>query len=140
MTIEKVAIIANLIVILFLVIRMYMTNKVIKSLAHDLAKSNDEKAHIMRTLNQAIEEQNRQALEKTDGFLKFVSESRDWAFSYIEDVQDKLSEFDKKISGIVEYYSVYGPDMSGVHIDLLKQFSEAYEDLKSVLPKEDDKV
>ena len=83
-----------------------------------------------------MEEQQTKEIEKSDGFLKFVSESRDWAFSYIEDVQDKLSEFDKRMSSIVEYYSIYGPETEGLHIDLLNKISEAYKDLKSALPKE----
>lgn len=30
-------------------------------------------------------------LEKSDGFIKFLSESRDWAFTYIEDIQKDLT-------------------------------------------------
>jgi hypothetical protein len=31
------------------------------------------------------------SIENSNGFLKFVTESRDWAFSYIEDVQQSIS-------------------------------------------------
>ena len=140
MTIEKIAILSDSILAIILIIRLYVVGKTTRSLASELVKSNDEKLYVMQMLEKVIQEQDSQTLQKTDGFLKFVSESRDWAFSYIEDVQDKLSDFDKKMKGIEEYYSVYGPDMQGVHIDLLKQVSEAYAELKSVLPKEDDKV
>jgi hypothetical protein len=140
MTIEKIAILSNSILIIVLVIRLYWTGKTTRSLVFELTKANKEKLYAMQMLEKLIEEQDTQTLEKTDGFLKFVSDSRDWAFSYIEDVQNKLSEFDLKMADIERYYSVYGPDMPGVHIDLLKQVSEAYADLKSVLPKEDGKV
>ena len=75
-------------------------------------------------------------LETNDGFVKFISDSRDWAFKYIEDVQKALEEFDKKISPTIDYYSTYGTTIDGLHIDLTKQVSEAYEELKKVLPKQ----
>lgn len=135
MTIEKIAILSDSILIIVLIFKIITMGRSAKALARDLAVSNEEKLYVTQALQKVIEEQNSQMLEKTDGFLKFVSESRDWAFSYIEDVQEKLTSFDDKIAEIVKYYSVYGPDMQGVHIDLLKQVSEAVEELKSVLPK-----
>ena len=45
-------------------------------------------------LNQKLEEmakqQDAKKLEDNDGFVKFLSESRDWAFQYIEDVQKSI--------------------------------------------------
>ena len=81
-------------------------------------------------------ELSNQKIEKNDGFVKFISDSRDWAFQYIEDVQKALEDFDKKISPTLEYYSTYGTSIDGLHIDLTKQISEAYDDLKKVLPKQ----
>lgn len=41
-------------------------------------------------------------LQSDDGFLKFLSESRDWAFKYIEDVQDVVfvlkDKYDKGVA------------------------------------------
>jgi len=34
------------------------------------------------------------APSETEGFIKFLSESRQWAFDYIEDVQKVISELD----------------------------------------------
>lgn len=31
-------------------------------------------------------------IKQTDGFLKFISESREWAFGYIEEVQEAIVE------------------------------------------------
>ena len=42
------------------------------------------------TLRKELEKRDNAAVEKTDGFLKFLSESRDWAFQYIEDVQHAI--------------------------------------------------
>jgi hypothetical protein len=35
---------------------------------------------------------SEKALETNDDFIKFVSDSRDWAFNYIEDVQQAIQE------------------------------------------------
>lgn len=114
--------------------------KRVKLFAEEVLRLSSENIDMSSALQKMMQEQSQRSLEKTDGFLKFVSDSRDWAFSYIEDVQEKLAKFDKDMDGIVEYYSVYGPDMQGIHVDLLKQVSEAYAELKSVLPKEDGRV
>lgn len=43
---------------------------------------------------------NRDAtnIEQSEGFLKFVSESRDWAFEYIENVQKAIMEYDLSLN------------------------------------------
>lgn len=92
---------------------------------------------IQKELQIVRDEQLSKDIEKTDGFLKFVSDSREWAFSYIEDVQYKIAKFDKDIESILDYYSLYDSNAQGVHVDLAKQVSEAYAELKSVLPKEE---
>jgi hypothetical protein len=102
-----------------------------------LQESYDEMHSAFQNL---LTEQHIREIEKSDGFLKFVSDSREWAFNYIEDVQSKLVKFDNEMNSIVEYYSVFGPENQGIHIDLLKQVSEAYAELKNALPKEEDKV
>ena len=40
--------------------------------------------------NQLMKMRSEKALEQNDDFIKFISESRDWAFSYIEDVQQSI--------------------------------------------------
>jgi hypothetical protein len=50
-------------------------------------------------LSLALLENSR--IQSDDGFVKFLSESRDWAFAYIEDVQQKVfvlkEKYDKKV-------------------------------------------
>jgi hypothetical protein len=76
-------------------------------------------------------------LEQTDGFLKFVSDSRDWAFQYIEEVQTALSEFDNAVTPPIEWANTYGQVLGeNAHTNALKKISEAYDKLKEVLPKE----
>jgi di/tricarboxylate transporter len=41
-------------------------------------------------MEEVIKKQDSKKIEETDGFLKFVTESREWAFQYIEDVQKTI--------------------------------------------------
>ena len=50
------------------------------------------------TMIQLEKAQSSNDVEKTDGFLKFVSESREWAFGYIEQVQEAIKEYDVALS------------------------------------------
>lgn len=65
---------------------------------------------------------NRDAanIEQSEGFLKFVSDSRDWAFEYIEDVQQALIAYDIALS-----------------TDNATLMNEAYNKLMSFLPEDD---
>lgn len=75
-------------------------------------------------------------LEQSDGFLKFISDSRDWAFQYIEEVQNALAEFDKEVAPQLEWAVTYG-NITGdtVHTNTINKIFEAYTKLKSVLPE-----
>ena len=37
--------------------------------------------------------------EANDGFVKFLSQSRDWAFEYIEDAQDSIRNYQTALKG-----------------------------------------
>lgn len=91
-------------------------------------------------LGQTIEELQKQLsskeLSETDGFIKFISQSRDWAFEYIEEVQKALVEFDKEVGPQLEWATTHGR-LSGdtVHTNTVNIVSEAYKKLKLVLPE-----
>ena len=75
-------------------------------------------------------------LSESDGFIKFISQSRDWAFEYIEEVQSALAEFDNDITPALDWYKSFGMVLGeSAHTDVLKRISEAYDKLKSVLPE-----
>lgn len=93
-----------------------------------------DKSIMSERLQELMSEKELNKLQESDGFIKFLSDSRDWAFTYIEEVQGALDEFDKKVSPILEYYSTYGSVIDGLHLDIAKDVSNAYEDLKKVLP------
>jgi hypothetical protein len=92
---------------------------------------------LLKKIDDLYKQQSEKELENTDGFIKFISESRDWAFQYIEDVQQNLAEFDKELAPIIEWSNTYGNTLGdNIHQDKLKQISEAYKKLQSLLPKE----
>ena len=77
------------------------------------------------------------SIENTEGFLRFISESRDWAFKYIEDVQFGLNKFINDIEPEISYFNKYGLVGSAYpHYDSMKKISEAYKELKKLLPED----
>lgn len=72
-----------------------------------------------------------------ENYLKFVTESRDSAFKYIDDVQSALSKFFNEVGPQLEYYNKYGIVVDGMvppHDFALKKISKEVEDLKIFLP------
>jgi hypothetical protein len=76
-----------------------------------------------------------------ENFIKFLSDSRDWAFDYIEDVQKGLFRFIQEVEPQLEYYNEYGVVIEGMvppHDFALKKISKEFEELKKLLPEETD--
>jgi hypothetical protein len=96
--------------------------------------------HMIRMEMEKLVEQNASAeLSQSDGFLKFLSTSRDWAFAYIEQVQDALSEFDHTINEITEWNRTYGTALGdNLFSKKIEEISLAYERLQSLLPKDNE--
>ena len=96
------------------------------------------------TLEKVIELQNNEDLRSDqsvhkENFLKFISESRDWAFDYIEDVQKSILKFVEDVDSYIEYFDKYSDVISVERPDYvaMKQISKSYKELKKVLPKEE---
>ena len=75
-------------------------------------------------------------VEGSEGFLKFVTQSRDWAFEYIESVQSALTDFVETVNPTMEYYDKFGrinetPSMNTIF--------DAYTKLVKVLPENNEK-
>jgi len=72
-----------------------------------------------------------------ESFIKFLSDSRDSAFEYIEEVQSGLSKFINDIEPEIKYFKEYG-DFTSMQPNYfaLKKITEAYEELTKLLPKE----
>lgn len=75
----------------------------------------------------------------TQNFIKFLSDSRDWAFQYIEDVQVGIKKFMNEVQPQIDYYNKYGIVIEGVvppHDFALKKISKEIDELKKFLPEE----
>ncbi len=93
-------------------ITTYIKNRKLQQIAIKVAF---EKFTISKKLEAVMAENEVKKLEKDDGFIKFLSISRESAFKYIEDVQQAISN--------------YSNDKS----------EDNYNKLISFLPKEDEK-
>jgi type II secretory pathway pseudopilin PulG len=95
-------------------------------------------------LQEAQQEQRKTDKEKAnEDFLKFVSDSRDWAYQYIEDVQAGLKEFVDEVEPQIEYYDNYGRAVEGMlapHDFALKKISLEFKKLKNLLPEDYDRI
>ncbi len=105
------------------------------------------KVIIAKTLETLLLQQLTRTPSKTDqdqsneDFLKFVSDSRDWAYQYIEEVQDSLNKFITDIEPEIDYFDEYGVVGSAYpHYHSMKKISEAYKELKKLLPEEYGKI
>jgi hypothetical protein len=72
-----------------------------------------------------------------ENFIKFLSESRDWAYEYIENVQSELNKFVDNVGPEIDYFDEYGEVGSAYpHYFSMKKISESYKELKHLLPKD----
>ena len=74
-------------------------------------------------------------IEQTEGFVKFLSESRDWAFQYIETTQSEIKKFVEIVGPQMEYYDKYGRIINSVHTKSMDKIFDAYQELVSLLPE-----
>jgi hypothetical protein len=110
----------------------FLSNKLTKNLIQ-LIIDND----IM--LNKMQERSTEKDIEQTEGFVKFLSESREWAFEYIETVQDGLTNFVEVAGPRLEYFDKYGRVVDSPHLDGLEDILAAYRELQKLLPEQNNK-
>ena len=105
------------------------------TLRNDLAEFSLRAALLEQGVKKALE--NPPAIENSEGFLRFVSESRDWAFQYIEEVQSALQDFTSEIEPEISYFKEYG-DIASMSPNYysMKKIAAAYDKLKEVLPED----
>jgi len=123
--------------VIYLVYRSVVNRRKLKALTDIYLQLLADKMLLDEKVKFLYQEIENTKLEQTDGFLKFVSDSRDWAFEYIEQTQDALSNFDIVIESIIDWNKTYGSvNGENPHSDKIKEISVAYEQLKKVLPQD----
>jgi heme/copper-type cytochrome/quinol oxidase subunit 2 len=80
--------------------------------------------HILGSKLEDAEKQKE--LERSEGFIKFISESRDWAFEYIENAQKAIKEF------IINSEAIFSSQF------IEQDAADSFNNLKSLLPEETD--
>lgn len=76
--------------------------------------------------------------ESQEAFINFLNQSREWAFKYIEDTQAVINKFIINVEPDIVYFNKYGDSLGAKpNYDSMKRISEAFEELKTVLPEPD---
>lgn len=112
---------------LFLLFRYIHYNKRLVSL---LAQEAIDKVSVVRQLQDLQDKKESKPVEQTEGFLRFVSESRDWAFQYIEQVQQEIKNFELVATPIIYKDNVVSEEYEELAVayeELLKQLPETTE-------------
>lgn len=74
-----------------------------------------------------------------ENFIKFLSDSRNWAYQYIEDVQFGIKEFIDSVEPDLSYFDEYGEVGSAYpHYEAMTRINKAYKKLKELMPKEEE--
>lgn len=95
-----------------------------------------EKNIVMSEYKEVLQALENKKLEESDDFVKFLSDTRNAAFDYIEDVQANIQEFDSILSDISEWNDTYGSVAGNTpHAEKIKQLSLAYDKLRNLLPE-----
>lgn len=112
------------------IVRMRSKNIKLKLQIIDLVQRNE-------VLKTSLDSRESKDVEKTEGFLNFVTQSRDWAFEYIEEVQTVLNKFINDIQPEIDYFKEYG-DLASMSPNYysMKKIADSYDELKQLLPKE----
>jgi threonyl-tRNA synthetase len=128
-------IILVVVTLLISVVRLRLKNV---RLASELLQSSLDQNILLTKLAEELKRKEEVSLEKTDGFLKFISESRELAFEYIETMQEALVRFKDKVGPEIEYMLTYGTATGdNLQSKSFLKIEKAYKELiKEALPVE----
>ena len=106
----------------------------------ELLKAHVDKNLIADKLSELAQEPKDKADPAAEAFLKFISDSRDWAYQYIDEVQMSLDKFITDVEPEILYFDTYGDLMSAEpNYNSMKKISASVKELKKLLP-EDGKI
>jgi GTP-binding protein EngB required for normal cell division len=120
---ELIAFVSFIVIFTLLLISNILIRIKNRKLVKEATQLNIDKLIFLDKIEKLIQDKDNKALEESDGFLRFMSESRDWAFKYIEDVQASISEL-----------------MSAVESKNDDKIESAFKALKDFLPNEEENI
>jgi hypothetical protein len=139
--IEFIAFSVFILLFFFLIVRNVRLTIKLSRLSLELVKSYIDRTVISEKLAEVSEKANTKTDSESEAFLKFVSDSRDWAYQYIDEVQESLHKFITEIEPEIAYFDEYGIVGDAYpHYYSMKKISEAYKDLKKLLPEDYGKI
>jgi regulator of replication initiation timing len=97
-----------------------------KKLANSVIDLYAQLESLQKRAQELIDQKASQSLENSDAFIRFVSQSREKAFEYIEDVQES-------IANLKDYFDKNGLNLS---VNQAEEFSEKLEKVLSYLPED----
>lgn len=139
--IELIAFIVFVIFFFMLVLKNIQLRIKLSSTTVELIKAHLDKTIISEKLLEVSKNVEQREDSSSEAFLKFVSDSRDWAYQYIDDVQSSLNKFITDIEPEIAYFDEYGIVGSAFpHYHSMKKISGAYKELKKLLPEDYDRI
>ncbi len=137
MILDIVAFTALSLVIVILLINNLVIRSKNKKLSIEIIQIALDKSVISQRLKEELDKKESESIEQSEGFLKFISQSRDWAFDYIEQVQAALLEFKNKVEPQILYAKTYGTAVgNSSHATIVDKISDAYDDLVKIMPED----
>lgn len=133
MTVEQIVILVLVLISMSLVVVILFLNKLLRKAGADMLQVLIDKMEILKTLEKELEKNSLATKSTNEEFIKFLSQSRDWAFSYIEDAQEKLLRFDSVMQSVSKTYD--GKVRSSK--PALDQVLEAYKEIETLLPEDE---
>jgi len=81
-------------------------------------------------------------LLESEEFMQFLNSSREYAFEYIEAVQEAISEYNRVVEPILKYHRTYGMAFGAESVPSqnLDEISKAHEALMEIMPSEPNKL
>ena len=137
----------NNILIISMITLVFASVAVYSKLFRNLVKSKKEIAKLL--INNVVLEEYIKGIEDNkiqsdesihkENFIKFLSDSRDWAYEYIETVQAGLNVFVDDVEPLIDYFDTYGDaGPIGPNYDALKKISVSFKELQTLLPEHED--
>jgi hypothetical protein len=141
MSLDFVAFVFLIVIIVGLVISLINLKVSSRRLAKELLQSTIDTNIALTMLAEELKKKEEVSLEKTDGFLKFISESREMAFDYIEKIQESLVKFREEVGPEIDYMLTYGSSIGdNLQTKSFIKIEKAYTRLmNSALPPEEKK-
>ncbi len=109
-----------------------------------IIQKNKNKEIIKNTIEFLLLNEEQSKTVKTDqekaneDFLKFVSDSRDWAYSYIESVQEEINNFITLVGPDIDYLESYRPAI--ISEEVTSRLIVGYKNIKGLLPDDYGKI